>query len=1443
MLWTLLATASYLHLPSFAAISDVNDVRSIDFFVKLLPEDGEFRLTLRGGDECTKGRDKRTTSSNDNADGTRAIESLRSLRPGFEQMIMDVNCSRLVSIDTSLHLGTVRLASESQKKVRHKIVKNLSIDTHQLRVETVEGQGVSAIFSITPSTKDAEANWLAPIKRMKAPIPNDGFLSDSKRLSLDDLRSAVVEAFSSEYKYDILKTTQRMHVAPCNSSMIVTSEYRSDNSSTPKRHQAPEAISEATSTIARNGSVQITYDACAAPSGQFETGISLPMEPLHYSRSSSSVLTVLSAAVTIKDTRPYQVSCLSLSSSRTGHSVTKVGPYMVMFGGLAVLPGTHEAVPVSELWVFQQDNGDDSKGWLSLDRKHNIFIRPRARYGHVAAATSDGLFVIYGGHSGREYLHDVWAIRIGDNLIDDNPLQHDVTFPPFRWRQCYSSSTFPKASLMAASIVDESEQLFVFGGQQESGGLSNQMWRLDLSRLTPTEAGWAAVWPFEQIVPSARFGHSLVWLPSRPKRAVLRAGSVVDFAQEADAGGMLLFGGVEMGYADLALKNDLWFFDVAMRRWIPLQAAEADNPSNRPMSPNRPPPLAFHVAASLGSAMVVIASTVAPGGSEVRSDIWRWTDDDGWSLQFASQETDSSEAGFHSAFKRVVGGAMQYWPEVGKLLIYGGQSDAKAWQAWHFGVTKVQQERQTSNYVPVMQYFPPMFAEVSPDSMKSDVLFMELEACVSPKDASDALLSPPSYKMQKVCLPCSVGAITSDGRWPGSRAPWLAEDAPQCEPCGAGTINSGGQCRPCPAGFFGAFKGMDSWRMCWPCRADEFSAVVGSSRCKPCPKRRTFNDTDVSARAEAVLSDRGSIIGSAIDDEDKEAAEQNCPMFSESAQETLERESVHEMNEPHGQNSQAQHLFWQEIAIQVWAAVVSCSILLLLLVQSRRPRSVAIFMRQFDMRPITAAQVPSEAGGVILLCYVVTCSCMAVVCFAHHVLYNSQLQSMSVPAQEISTRVGQIEADLLITADLVGYTGPCIDGDFEEGPWDLDAAEKSRRLRQTSRAQFDYASQAQFAFDMGVDSIPINVKEEFSFDDDQHRIERLRELQVEAEPEAMHPFLRSPRQHAFPSLIDTNSFVLLEDASANRTTIRNANEFGRKLKGDPIVQCHRFVSMTAGGIAWNRDVAESEPRTFCERLSNRQCRVSFRCEKCSLAKETARVILDVSTGYVFTAAREIHWRVKTTWLQPMDSKGHTVNSTKKSYSSIESVVTSGDVNSCLRGPKPSLVRMTLVPTDYQDLLASTHIFGFVLQFIDAHRGSVADQRQFHENLAQLQSAVELHASRSFLKLVLSKKRTAFDFLTQMLGFLSGMSLIARVTLAVWHSMDSRLKDRSACFWTNPCVRCFSSMLCCCISEETDVEAMSHRKSQTGNCTSLPGKWTGASESEEYELVAQTTPRG
>jgi len=881
----------------------------------------------------------------------------------------------------------------------------------------------------------------------------------------------------------------------------------------------------------------------------------------------------------------------------------------------------------------------------------------------------------------------------------------------------------------------------------------------------------------------------------------------------------------------------------------------------------RPPPLAFHGAYSLGNAMIVVggvsidtavAAAVQGGPSsgksiaysfEVRTEVWRWMDGSGWSLQFVA----GGSAGDKPApMNRFSAGAMLYWPEIGRLLLYGGQSDAEAWSVWERNVLRGRRKHAPESARPVLQYYPPIFSSVLTQSMKSDVLLLEEEACT---ESQQQVGLTRLNEVAKVCLPCSVGASVQnvtgmpvpEHRLPLA-APWVPQDSLQCVPCKAGTIDSGGKCLPCPPGFFGAFKGMQSFKMCWPCRAQSFSDRPGSKRCSPCPgklipnktrhqdggrsrRSRTRNGAEDPADPYPATMESGAEDEEVDDDSDEPALV--CPMFAQSAEDALDRQSVNEKNEPHGENSNEQHLWWQETAFKVWGAVLTCAFVVIALVQSRRPRSVAAFMRRIDMRPITGAIAPSEAGGLVFLFYVVSVTCAAVVGIAHYTLYNTQLTSMSIPAQEVSARVGHIVVDLRVNATLVGYAGPCVSGDISDDMWEelddsVDEQNDEAGARQVHRVSRNFTSMGRrvselsrargaspvFARARGVVRGSATASEVFvarssSGDVERHRSPKVGRFGANAlfrlAPSVGWSWLAVPDWFAGVSLPQTKQ--------------------PRRLTNPVTTPCHSLLSIRATGLAHGN----AKVRRQCERLGVQMCRVSLVCDRCSLTHEIARVKLRVAKGYMFTASREIRWEAATQWLSPAGKIGKL-----EAYSRVESVVTSGDLDRCLRGPEPSLVRMTLVPTDFQDLLGSSHLYGFVTQFVDAHIGSTTSPQEFHQESAELRSDLELRASRSFYKLMLTRSYTAFDFLAKMLGLLSGMSLIARVTVAIWHSFESK-PDLGSCILTNPVTKLLATVLCFCVVVE-DVD-------ETDTPTNGGSRETRQADDGDYGYEAGSTLDG
>jgi len=220
--------------------------------------------------------------------------------------------------------------------------------------------------------------------------------------------------------------------------------------------------------------------------------------------------------------------------------------------------------------------------------------------------------------------------------------------------------------------------------------------------------------------------------------------------------------------------------------------------------------------------------------------------------------------------------------------------------------------------------------------------------------------------------------------------------------------------------------------MCWPCRALQFSAKAGSQSCTPCigPDHKPNATKEHEKGEHSDGDDRDREHGG--EHTDGGQGIQKCPMYAESNFERLSYQSVREHNEPHGKNFMKDHVWWQQFGLSIWATVVPAGLLLLVLFQARKPRFAAQFMRRFDMRPITASAVPTEAGGIVFMAYVVTCTCAGLVGIAYHMLNNAQLTSMSVPSEEEFGRIGHIEVKLQISTTLRGYMGPCLRTDDDD---------------------------------------------------------------------------------------------------------------------------------------------------------------------------------------------------------------------------------------------------------------------------------------------------------------------------------------------------------------------------------------------------------------------------
>lgn len=165
----------------------------------------------------------------------------------------------------------------------------------------------------------------------------------------------------------------------------------------------------------------------------------------------------------------------------------------------------------------------------------------------------------------------------------------------------------------------------------------------------------------------------------------------------------------------------------------------------------------------------------------------------------------------------------------------------------------------------------------------------------------------------------------------------------------------------------------------------------------------------------------------------------------------------------------------------------------------------------------------------------------------------------------------------------------------------------------------------------------------------------------------------------------------------------------------------------------------------------------------------------------------------------------------------------------LRGPSPSIVQVSLIPTTFQDTVLNTVRSGYVLRFVDSEVGSTADSARFHEMDPEVSFLLELRTARTTYRLVSAPAKSFFDMAAQLLGILSGMSLIARVVVALLGDGPAQMgcaeHCRPACSaCTYPCVSLcfvpFARCFCCFLPAEDPVAQRSFFDTEPKNFQAL-----------------------
>ena len=201
-----------------------------------------------------------------------------------------------------------------------------------------------------------------------------------------------------------------------------------------------------------------------------------------------------------------------------------------VFGGEDYISSTS----YNDLWEYSNNQ------WTRVSDNSTSSGVPSARYAAVGVADHQGNFWIFGG-VGVSYYNDLWE------------------YTSNQWKQVSgnsASSSVPAARDYAAAAVDESGNIWLFGGADPSGDVYNDLWK-----YSTTSKQWTfvsgkkngtntiGVYTSGSAAPGARYGHCL-WIDA--------------------SGNIWVFGGE--GYDNntndgLVFLNDLWEYSPTSGQW------------------------------------------------------------------------------------------------------------------------------------------------------------------------------------------------------------------------------------------------------------------------------------------------------------------------------------------------------------------------------------------------------------------------------------------------------------------------------------------------------------------------------------------------------------------------------------------------------------------------------------------------------------------------------------------------------------------------------------------------------------------------------------------------------------------------------------------------------------------------------------------------------------
>lgn len=229
---------------------------------------------------------------------------------------------------------------------------------------------------------------------------------------------------------------------------------------------------------------------------------------------------------------------ISLPTPRGWHSLTIVGRYIVLFGGLSVgrsgvpLPfasqssDTEQVEFHNDMYLYDIENSSwhrifpnqTASDGVAADSPFMVSQVPSGRFGHSAAALDNRQLLIFGGRGpGGKYLSDTWVYDVIDNRWHGIPTMASPSRRAFA--ACVSTSQDRNSKPDAEVLINDSLAV-LFGG---TNGVENfgDLWVLRRSAVTRELLWERGVAVGSGGPPSPRYGHSMVYIPqtqaSEPK--------------------------------------------------------------------------------------------------------------------------------------------------------------------------------------------------------------------------------------------------------------------------------------------------------------------------------------------------------------------------------------------------------------------------------------------------------------------------------------------------------------------------------------------------------------------------------------------------------------------------------------------------------------------------------------------------------------------------------------------------------------------------------------------------------------------------------------------------------------------------------------------------------------------------------------------------------------